>query len=83
MPAFSVAPNPSHGSFVANYKSDKSQQVIIHIQNMLGQQFYASRNFLNAGTNNLNLNVRIPHGDYFISITDAAGKTSNQKIRIE
>ncbi len=82
-PSFSVAPNPSHGNFVVNYKSDKVQQVIIHIQNTLGQQFYASRTSLNAGNNNLNLNVRIPHGDYFISITDAAGRTSNQRLRIE
>ena len=82
-PSFSIAPNPSHGSFMVNYKSDKIQQVIIHIQNTLGQQFYASRTALNAGNNNLNLNVRIPHGDYFISITDAAGRTSNQRLRIE
>ena len=82
-PAFSVAPNPSHGSFVVNYKSDKTQQVIIHVQSMLGQQFYASRTSLNNGNNNLSLNVHIPHGDYFISITDAAGRTSNQRLRIE
>ena len=81
--AFSVTPNPSHGSFVINYKSGKTQPVIIHIQNMLGQQFYASKTSLNAGNNNLNLNVRIPHGDYVITITDASGKTTNQRLRIE
>lgn len=82
-PAFTLAPNPSHGSFNVSYKSDKVQQVIVHIQNSLGQQFYISRLSLSAGSNNLNLNVRIPHGDYFVTITDTEGRTSNQRLRIE
>ena len=80
---FSVAPNPSHGNFIITYKSEKVQQIHLHIQNTLGQQFYTTTKSLNAGTNNINLNVHLPQGDYYIGLTDANGKTFNRQIRIE
>lgn len=80
---FSVAPNPSHGSFIITYKSEKIQQINLHIQNTLGQQFYATTKSLNAGTNNINLNVRLQPGNYYIATTFANGKTVYQQIRIE
>lgn len=81
--SFSVSPNPSNGNFTINYKSEKNQQVYIKIQNMLGVQFLQSEKSISTGTNNINLTVHLPQGDYYVGITNAAGKSTYQRIRIE
>jgi glucose/arabinose dehydrogenase len=78
-----ITPNPSDGNFVITCTSGKSQRVNIRIQNFMAQQFYTISKSVNAGVNTFPMIMRLPKGDYFVSLTDAAGKTANRRLKIE
>ncbi len=80
---FLVTPNPSNGNFIITYKTQQAQRININIQNAVGQQFYTVTKSLNAGTNNISLSMHLPQGEYYVSITDVAGRKIFRQIRIE
>ena len=79
----SISPNPSTGNFVLTYKSSKAQQISIHIQNALGQQFYMAEKNITSGINNISFNLRLPSGSYYLNVSDANGKNYSKQLRIE
>ncbi len=80
---FSFFPNPSKGNLTISYTSSKTRQAEIRITGILGNQFYIGVKNLNTGVNTWNINLHIPEGDYYLSISTNTGKPIMQKLRIE
>lgn len=80
---FAFFPNPSKGNLTISYTSSKTQQAEIRVTGILGNRFYTGVKNLNTGVNTWNINLHIPKGDYYLSISTNTGKPIMQKLRIE
>ncbi len=76
-------PTPSKGDLAISYISSKAQQAEIRVTGILGNQIYNGVKDLNTGVNTWNINLHIPKGDYYLSISTNTGKPIMQKLRIE
>ncbi|MBV9963407.1 MAG: PQQ-dependent sugar dehydrogenase [Parafilimonas sp.] len=79
----SFSPNPSNGNVNITYTSAKAEQVSVRITNIMGTQVYADSRSVNAGINTWNANLRIPGGNYYLSVLSASGNVITQSLRIE
>jgi glucose/arabinose dehydrogenase len=80
---FTFFPNPSKGNLTISYTSSKIQQAEIRVTDILGNQFYFDVKTLNSGVNTWNINLPVPKGNYYLSISTNTGKPIMQKLRIE
>lgn len=70
-----IYPNPSNGNFSVEMSSEKSQNVVLSITNLIGQQLKSIPQQLNSGINLVNVtNLDLPNGKYLLSVV------SNGKI---
>ncbi len=70
-----IYPNPSYGNFSVEMSSEKSQNVVLSITNLIGQQLKSIPQQLNSGINLVNItNLDLPNGKYLLSVV------SNGKI---
>ncbi len=77
------SPNPSNGTLHITYTSTKAERVTMHVTAMLGQQLYNESRTVNAGVNTWNVNLHIPKGNYYLSVTTGTGNVITQSLRIE
>lgn len=79
----SFSPNPSKGNININYTSAVSTQATIRITSLLGQPVYAASKTVTAGKNTWNINLAIPAGNYYLSVTNTAGDVLTQNLRVD
>jgi hypothetical protein len=77
-----VFPNPTSGMANLSINSPKSEAIGITIVNSMGQLIYSSKNNLDAGINNIQVNTESwPAGVYFVSISTSNGSL-NKKLNV-
>lgn len=79
----SFSPNPSNGSINISYTSDKAAEIMIRISGILGQQVYADSRTVNPGINTWNIQLNVPKGNYYLSVTNKTGSVITQSLRVE
>jgi hypothetical protein len=73
---FSVYPNPSTGAFTIRLETAKAGLAEVQVQNMYGQVIYSSGYSLEAGMNEVNLNLsREQKGMYLVKVKSGTGTT--------
>jgi hypothetical protein len=80
---FNIVPNPSNGSFNVVYHSAISQQVQLRVENLVGQQFYAGTKAASSGENTWRVDIDLPAGNYYVTLTDHFGRVINHQLRIQ
>ncbi|HYK44193.1 MAG TPA: T9SS type A sorting domain-containing protein, partial [Parafilimonas sp.] len=79
---FNIVPNPAKGNFNIVYQSATSQQVQVRVENLVGQQFYAGTKSASPGKNIWRINIDLPAGNYYVTLTDHYGRVINQQLII-
>ena len=79
---FNIVPNPAKGNFNIVYQSATSQQVQVRVDNLVGQQFYAGTKSASPGKNIWRINIDLPAGNYYVTLTDHYGRVINQQLII-
>jgi hypothetical protein len=74
-------PNPSNGHATLTFHSDRSDKASLNIYNALGQSVSTQSVEITSGANTVELNTaNFPNGIYFINLTGANGKMTQQLI---
>lgn len=78
-----VAPNPSNGSFVLTYVTEKSQTVKLHLVDMVGRVVYSTEMKVNIGYNPIEMNIaNLSKGIYTFECVTETGRQT-EKLVIE
>ncbi|HEY2726049.1 MAG TPA: PQQ-dependent sugar dehydrogenase, partial [Parafilimonas sp.] len=77
------SPNPSTGNINITYTSAKAEQVVVRVTSLLGNAVYTTSKTVNTGINTWNTNLRIPAGNYYLSIISNSGSVITQSLRIQ
>lgn len=77
-----VYPNPFNGDFLLTYHSDAKTLTTLEILNAQGKRYYSEALKSDSGVNvyDFNSKVQLPHGIYFVSLSQ--GNTRTEAIRI-
>jgi hypothetical protein len=77
-----IYPNPFNGDFLLTYHSDAKTLTTLEILNAQGKRFYSEALKSDSGVNvyDFNSKVQLPHGIYFVSLSQ--GNTKTEAIRI-
>jgi hypothetical protein len=79
----SVSPNPSNGNFMAEYISDRSENVRIRLYDVAGRIAYEHTMSLDKGNNLVNMELHdLDSGIYLLEFATQHGK-QNVKLVIE
>ena len=76
--SLNIYPNPSHGEFILNLESDKTEQAVVTITNVVGERV---KEVVTTTNVKFDINLDQPAGIYFLSAKTADG-TYSAKINI-
>ena len=68
-----LSPNPAQDLIKISYTSLRAEKVTVRITGILGEEVYHGLKTAIAGINTWTINLRIPRGSYYVSVTTTSG----------